>query len=218
MNSNFALQPFNNVIIVKNLKFQCYLHFPYFHFISSNITYPNAQVTLNTHNPIFHIASDFKCARSHPPTSASDVSTAADVRVGLSYTDALILGLVEGVTEYLPISSTGHLIITNAWLGLDGDQAMLDAQGEPILVNTDEGFQRPYTIGEAAYAYVIVIQAGAIAAILLLYWSDLWSILMGCLGKDHKGRKLGDQFNCSVPTRSCDRSAARRLDRSQTRQ
>lgn len=140
---------------------------------------------------LFFISLQTLNAREVTPTSASDVSTAADVRVGLSYTDALILGLVEGVTEYLPISSTGHLIITNAWLGLDGDQAMLDAQGEPILVNTDEGFQRPYTIGEAAYAYVIVIQAGAIAAILLLYWSDLWSILMGCLGKDHKGRKLG---------------------------
>lgn len=128
----------------------------------------------------------FAEGRPTPPES-DNVATSA----GLSYSDALILGLIEGVTEYLPISSTGHLILANAWLGLDGEQAMLDAQGQTILITTDSGLQRPYTIGEAAYAYVIVIQAGAIAAILLLYWKDLWAILMGCLGRNPKGRRLG---------------------------
>ncbi len=107
----------------------------------------------------------------------------------LSYTDAIILGLVEGITEYLPVSSTGHLIITNALLGLDGDTPVKDKNGQPILVKED-GIERPYTIGEAAYAYVIVIQAGAIAAVVLLYWRTLFSILLGFLGKDKNGRKL----------------------------
>lgn len=108
----------------------------------------------------------------------------------LSYSDAVILGLVEGITEYLPVSSTGHLILTNAALGLDSDQVVTRKDGSLILV--DEGdAQRPYTIGEAAYAYVIIIQAGAIAAIILVYWRTILKIVMGCLGKDPQGWKLG---------------------------
>lgn len=108
---------------------------------------------------------------------------------GLSHSDAIILGLVEGLTEYLPVSSTGHLIIANALLGLDGDTPMSDKNGQPIFTNED-GIQRAYTIGDAAYAYAIVIQAGAIAAVILLYWRTILQILLGCLGKDRNGRKL----------------------------
>jgi len=114
-----------------------------------------------------------------PPTTA-----------GLSYTDAVILGLVEGLTEFLPVSSTGHLIIANALLGLDGDTPMTDKNGLPILVEDDDGNPRAYTIGDAAYAYVIVIQAGAIVAVVLLYWRTILTLILGCLGKDRNGRKL----------------------------
>lgn len=110
----------------------------------------------------------------------------------LSYTDAVILGVVEGITEYLPVSSTGHLILTNAILGLDEATPIRDADGEFILVEDENSIAgtRPYTIGEAAYAYVIVIQAGAIAAVVLLYWRTIIEILLGCLGKNPRGRKL----------------------------
>lgn len=108
----------------------------------------------------------------------------------LTYTDALILGLVEGITEYLPVSSTGHLILANAFLGLDGDAPMLDRDGHPITVLNDEGVERPYTIGEATYAYTIVIQAGAIVAVVYLYWQSIMGILLGCLGRNSSGRKL----------------------------
>ena len=109
---------------------------------------------------------------------------------GLSYSDAVILGLVEGLTEYLPVSSTGHLIIANALLDLDGDTPMTDENGLPIFVENDDGTQRAYTIGDAAYAYVIVIQAGAIVAVVLLYWRTILTLILGCLGKDPKGLKL----------------------------
>jgi undecaprenyl-diphosphatase len=54
----------------------------------------------------------------------------------MSWLDALILGLVEGITEFLPISSTGHLILTQSMLGLKGDsvtRALIIIQGAAIL-------------------------------------------------------------------------------------
>lgn len=109
----------------------------------------------------------------------------------LSYLDAAILGLVEGITEYLPVSSTGHLILTNHLLGLDVDTPIYDSEGEAILVEDKESDGlRPYTMGEAAYAYVIVIQAGAIVAVVMLYWRTILNIALGCIGKSASGRKL----------------------------
>ena len=109
----------------------------------------------------------------------------------LSYVHAIILGIVEGITEYLPVSSTGHLILTNAALDLDKDTPIRDKEGAWILVQDDEAVEaRPYTVGEAAYAYVIVIQAGAIAAVILIYWQTIMQILLGCLGQNPQGRKL----------------------------
>lgn len=127
-----------------------------------------------------------------------DQATISPEPTKLTYTDAIILGVVEGITEYLPVSSTGHLILTNAILGLDTDTPIRDRQGEVIMIQDDEevGF-RPYTMGEAAYAYVIVIQAGAIAAVILLYWQTILKIALGCLGKNPQGRKLGINLICA---------------------
>lgn len=54
----------------------------------------------------------------------------------MSWLDAIILGLVEGITEFLPISSTGHLILTRSLLGLQGSEvanALIIIQGAAIL-------------------------------------------------------------------------------------
>lgn len=99
---------------------------------------------------------------------------------------AVILGLVEGITEYLPISSTGHLLLTNSLLGLDSTAPMLDEFGEPILTPDGE----PVTLKEASDAYAIVIQAGAILAVLFLYWPRIWQVILGVLGLSPNGRLL----------------------------
>lgn len=77
---------------------------------------------------------------------------------------ALILGIVEGITEYLPVSSTGHLLVTQRLLGIEATAA--------------------------ANAYAIAIQAGAIVAVIGLYWSRCLQMLQGVLGRDRAGLEL----------------------------
>jgi undecaprenyl-diphosphatase len=66
-----------------------------------------------------------------------------------SILSALLLGIIEGITEFLPISSTGHLIIAEQWLGQRSDM------------------------------FNIVIQAGAILAVTIIYWQRLMAIAIG---------------------------------------
>jgi len=105
---------------------------------------------------------------------------------GLGYFEAVVLGVVEGITEYLPISSTGHLILTNALLGLDSADPLLDDDGAPVLTSAGE----PVTLKAAADAYAIVIQGGAILAVIILYWSRIWQVCLGVLGLSPNGRRL----------------------------
>jgi len=87
----------------------------------------------------------------------------------MSWWEALILGLVQGITEYLPVSSTGHLLVVQAMLGIGQSSAQAK---------------------EAADAYAICIQAGAIVAVLGLYYRRVIQMARGLLGHDPDGRRL----------------------------
>ncbi len=116
----------------------------------------------------------------------AQVSNVEVRKQNISYFDAIILGLVEGITEFLPVSSTGHLILANEFLGLNEDTILKDKNSLSIQNESGEKF----TLKNAADAYAIMIQFGAILAVALIYRNDLMKMLLGFVGKDKYGRKL----------------------------
>ena len=118
--------------------------------------------------------------------------TAGSAAAELSVRDAIILGVIEGVTEFLPVSSTGHLIIATRVLGLESGNPIFDKDGKPMMHRKSKD-GRPgemLTLKQATDTYIVVIQFGAIAAVALLYWSQLWSMWRGLLGRDPTGLRL----------------------------
>jgi len=91
----------------------------------------------------------------------------------MTWWQAVVLGVVEGITEYLPVSSTGHLVLTAWLLGLDhpGNKEALDA-------------------------YLVVVQGGAILAVLGLYAPRVLQMARGLGGRDDDGRRLA--FNIAL--------------------
>lgn len=62
---------------------------------------------------------------------------------------SILLGIIEGITEWLPVSSTGHMILVDELIHLDQSKAFMDM-------------------------FLVVIQLGAILAVILLFWNKLW--------------------------------------------
>jgi undecaprenyl-diphosphatase len=134
------------------------------------------------------------CAPALVAQPVADVRQPAAVAAAeLSATDAIILGIIEGVTEFLPISSTGHLIIATKFLRLESEQPLVGADGQPLWYKKPSEQNprgEPLTLKLAADTFTVVIQAGAIAAVALLYWSRFMAMLRGLLGRDPAGLRL----------------------------
>src|SRR6185369_3601861 len=90
----------------------------------------------------------------------------------MSWLEAIILGLVEGITEFLPISSTGHLIVTQSLLGLHGD--MVERQ-------------------------LIIIQSAAILAVCWEFRKKLFHTALTLQSDPASRRLLLNLFIVSVP-------------------
>jgi undecaprenyl-diphosphatase len=113
------------------------------------------------------------------PVAADGPGDTVDTQVAdseMTAWKAAVLGIVEGVTEYLPISSTGHLLVTQRLLGIGDDPATKDA----------------------ADSYAIAIQFGAILAVLVLYRRRIASLGAGLLGRDTTGRRLLVALICAT--------------------
>ncbi len=72
---------------------------------------------------------------------------------------SILLGIIEGVTEWLPISSTGHLILADEFIRLEASDAFMEM-------------------------FNVVIQLGAILAVVVLFWKKLWPFAIGRNQKD----------------------------------
>lgn len=103
--------------------------------------------------------------------------------------NAAILGVVEGLTEYLPVSSTGHLILANSALGLDGAEPIVRRGGSAgELVRDRDGSD--FSVKEAADAYSIIIQFGAIVAVFFAYWKRCTGTIAGVFRRDPASWRL----------------------------
>lgn len=82
----------------------------------------------------------------------------------MNWWQSIIIGIVEGLTEYLPVSSTGHILLAQRILGLEDN--------------------------EASKAFAIVVQAGAILAVLGIYFTKARGMAEGLLGRNPAGLVL----------------------------
>ena len=89
----------------------------------------------------------------------------------LEFLKAIIFGIVEGITEWLPISSTGHMILLNEFLSLNVSKAFWDM-------------------------FLVVIQLGAILAVVLLFWNQIWpfQLTRGKTDGNGKGSILKQEY------------------------
>ena len=87
----------------------------------------------------------------------------------MNWWQSILIGIVEGLTEYLPVSSTGHILLTQKLLGIAPE---------------------PGSAREAANAYAVVVQIGAILAVLGLYFQRCRSLFEGILGRNPQGLLL----------------------------
>jgi len=79
----------------------------------------------------------------------------------MTFIHAFILGIIQGLTEFIPVSSTAHLLIGQALLGIPE--------------------------GDKIFSFNVIIQLGTVLAMLLFFWKDLWNIVRAfCLGIWHQ--------------------------------
>ena len=68
----------------------------------------------------------------------------------MSYIEAIVLGLVQGLAEFLPISSSGHLALLQQWFGIEENNVLL---------------------------FAVLLHVGTLISVFIVYWKDIWELI-----------------------------------------
>ena len=121
---------------------------------------------------------------SLPIFAAGEERSPAEVRADFTYGRAVVTGFVEGVTEYLPVSSTGHMILS--------DRLLCDVNTDPNV--TVQGVVdrkgRAVSLDRVADDYIVIIQLGAILAVLVAFFGRLRGLLVGVVRGERASLRL----------------------------
>lgn len=119
-----------------------------------------------------------------PVFAAGEERSPAEVRADFTYGRAVVTGVVEGVTEYLPVSSTGHMILSDGLIcNVNKDpnvtvQGVVDRRGRAV------------SLDRVADDYLVIIQLGAILAVVVAFFGRLRGLLVGVVRGERAALRL----------------------------
>jgi len=110
-----------------------------------------------------------------------------EVRSEFTYSRSLVTGTVEGVTEYLPVSSTGHMILSDSLLGV---RKFPDV----TVSGVSDRKGRPVSLERVADDYIVIIQLGAILAVFVAFFGRLRGLVVGLCRWETKSVSLASSI------------------------
>ena len=116
--------------------------------------------------------------------AAGEERTPAEVRADFTYGRAVVTGVVEGVTEYLPVSSTGHMILS------DGLICNVNKDPNVVVQGVVDRKGRAVSLDRVADDYLVIIQLGAILAVVVAFFGRLRGLLVGVLRGERASLRL----------------------------
>ena len=119
-----------------------------------------------------------------PVFAAGEERSPAEVRADFTYGRAVVTGVVEGVTEYLPVSSTGHMILSDGLICNVNKDPNVTVQG----VVDRKG--RAVSLDRVADDYLVIIQLGAILAVVVAFFGRLRGLLVGVVRGERAALRL----------------------------
>jgi undecaprenyl-diphosphatase len=119
-----------------------------------------------------------------PAFAAGEERSPAEVRADFTYGRAVVTGVVEGVTEYLPVSSTGHMILS------DGLICNVNKDPNVVVQGVVDRKGRAVSLDRVADDYLVIIQLGAILAVVVAFFGRLRGLLVGVLRGERASLRL----------------------------